>query len=233
MQRLREFTKVTQRLHNERMKYSVNPLCLFNSPANTYLKQEFKNPLRVTRNNKNEEKDIKVKSEKKDISDLLNKLDEDEIEKARKEEKDLLPSRSKNILPPITQSFVDRYESEIAPPKQLKEYHELGLKHKKILLKESQTLRVQYSADLLEASKMEKTVQHVSNMLIDFVNILQGQRDNVDDVNSCGKATLEFVKDTDGELALTIQRSESHSKSMMFLTVGLAFLLLLLDYITP
>lgn len=215
------------------MKYSVNPLCLFNSPANTYLKQEFKNPLRVTRNNKNEEKDIKVKSEKKDISDLLNKLDEDEIEKARKEEKDLLPSRSKNILPPITQSFVDRYESEIAPPKQLKEYHELGLKHKKILLKESQTLRVQYSADLLEASKMEKTVQHVSNMLIDFVNILQGQRDNVDDVNSCGKATLEFVKDTDGELALTIQRSESHSKSMMFLTVGLAFLLLLLDYITP
>lgn len=216
------------------MKYSVNPLCLFNSPANTTLKPEFKNPSTVTRNAKNEEKDIKGKSEKKDISDLLNKLDEDEIEKARNEEKDLLPSRSKKIvLPPINQSFVDRYESEIAPPKQLKEYHELGLKHKKILLKESQTLRVQYSSDLLEASKMEKTVQHVSNMLIDFVNILQGQRDNVDDVNSCGKATLEFVKDTDGELALTIQRSESHSKSMMFLTVGLAFLLLLLDYITP
>ena len=216
------------------MKYSVNPLCLFNSPTNTTLKPEFKNPLIVSKSSKDDLKDTTEKSEKKHISDLLNKLDEDEIEKARKEENDLLPSRSKKIiLPPINQSFVDRYESEIAPPKQLKEYHELGIKHKKILLKESQTLRVQYSSDLLEATKMEKTVQHVSNMLIEFVNILQGQRDNVDDVNSCGKATLEFVKDTDGELALTIQRSESHSKSMMFLTVGLAFLLLLLDYITP
>ena len=216
------------------MKYSVNPLCLFNSPANTTLKAEFKNPSIMTKSSKNDENSIKEKSEKKDISDLLNKLDEDEIEKARKEENDHLSSRSKkNILPPINQSFVDRYESEIAPPKQLKEYHELGLKHKKILLKESQTLRVQYSSDLLEATKMEKTVQHVSNMLIEFVNILQGQRDNVDDVNSCGKATLEFVKDTDTELNLTIQRSESHSKSMMFLTLGLALLLLLLDYITP
>ena len=216
------------------MKYSVNPLCLFNNPTNTTLKPAFKNSLIKAKSTQNGGQEMKEKSDNKDISDLLNKLDEDEIEKARKVENDLLPSRSKkDVLPPINQSFVDRYESEIAPPKQLKEYHELGLKHKKLLLKESQTLRVQYSSDLLEATQMEKTVQHVSNMLIEFVNILQGQRDNVDDVNSCGKATLEFVKDTDGELALTIQRSESYSKSMMFLTVGLAFLLLLLDYITP
>lgn len=222
-------------MQSQRLKYSINPFSLFTNNSNSTLKPEFKIPeiskFESDTKKKNEIEEI----DKKEFSNLLDKLDEDEKEKTKKNEKELLLSaRTKNTTPPtVQQSFVDRYESEIAPPKQLKEYQDLGLKHKKLLLKESKSLQVQYSTDLLEANKMEITVQKISNLLLDFVTILQGQREQVDDVNHCGKVTLDFVKDTDDELALTIQRSESHQRSMVLLTVGLGLLLLLLDYITP
>lgn len=223
-------------MQSQRLKYSVNPFTLFTNNSNPSIRPEFKNPeikkIKSGTKNNNGIED----TDKKDFSNLLDKLDEDEKEKekTKKIEKDLSTARTKSTAPlPVQQSFVDRYESEIAPPKQLKEYHELGLKHKKLLLKESKSLQVQYSTDLLEANKMEVSVQKISNLLLDFVTILQGQREQVDDVNHCGKVTLDFVKDTDDELSLTIQRSESHQRSMVLLTVGLGLLLLLLDYITP
>ena len=228
IQRLSVFTKTSQRLQNERLKYSINPLSLFTNNSNTTIKIEFKQP---EKQEKIKIKDIDYKKTRGEISDLMNKLHEDDEEATRKEQ---LAARTKlPVLTPLTQSFVDRYEAEIAPPKVRKEYETLGQKHKKILLKESKVLQHQYSEELLETTNMEKSVIKISNLLFDFVNILQSQRGLVDDVNSCGKVTIDYVKDTDSELLLTIQRSESHQKSMVFLTVGLALVLLLLDFITP
>jgi hypothetical protein len=221
-------------MQSQRLKYSINPFSLFTNNSNSTLKPEFKNP-QISKIKSDAVKNHEIEdTDTKDFSNLLDKLDDDEKEKSQKIDKELLLARTKSAAPPpVQQSFVDRYESEIAPPKQLKEYQELGLKHKKLLLKESKSLQVQYSTDLLETSKMEITVTKISNLLLDFVTILQGQREQVDDVNQCGKITLDFVKDTDDELSLTIQRSESHQRSMVLLTVGLGLLLLLLDYITP
>ena len=217
---------MTQKLQNERSKYSVNPLSLFTNKTNSTLKSRFKDSQKIIQ---------PLPSERKtnpDYGDLLNKLDDERIYGLNMEEE--MNSHVKlPVIAPLTQSFVERYESEIAPPKIFKEYEMLGLKHKKILLKESKVLQVQYSEELLETTKMERTVLKISNLLFDFVNILQSQRELVDDVNKCGKVTIDFVKDTDDELKLTIQRSESHSQSMVFLSVGLALILLLIDFITP
>ena len=48
-----------------------------------------------------------------------------------------------------------------------------------------------------------------------------------------GKAATELVQDTDKELALTLERTESHQATMVILAIGLAIGLLLLDFITP
>lgn len=219
---------MTQRLQNERLKYSVNALCLFTNTTNTSIITNFKKSLKT-------KKSIKSKDEKGDtnFSDLLNKLDDNEVDRTKK--KDFFLSITKKVPVPIqlSQSFVERYESEIAPMKVLKEYEKLGEKHKKILLKESKVLQVQYSEELLETTKMEKSVIKISNLLFDFVNILQSQRELIDDVNKCGKTTLAYVNDTDNELLLTIQRSQSHLQSMVVLYIGLSIVLLILDFVTP
>ena len=188
----------------------------------------------MSKKTKKNDSDLRT-SDGKYFTNLLDKLDNDSDSKKVNMEKDTntKTALSETLVPkPLPQSFVDRYESEIAPPKQLKEYHELGLKHKKLLLKESKSLQIQFSTELIEANKMEKTVQKVTNLLLDFVTILQGQREQVDDVNKCGKSTLEYVKDADDELSLTIERSESHQRSMLFLHLGFAFFLLLLDFLS-
>lgn len=186
---------------------------------------------------KSKKSDLDVSSAPgKDFTNLLDKLDSDNDTKKDSMEKDNITKTAKSessVPKTLPQSFVDRYESEIAPPKQLKEYHELGLKHKKLLLKESKSLQIQFSTELIEANKMEITVQKVTNLLLDFVTILQGQREQVDDVNKSSKSTLEYVKDADDELSLTIERSESHQRSMLFLHLGFAFFLLLLDFLSP
>jgi ABC-type Na+ efflux pump permease subunit len=135
--------------------------------------------------------------------------------------------------PPLPQSFVDRYESEVAPPAKLKEYQSIASKHKSILLKESKMLQAQYSEDLREAHKMEITVTQISSYLAEFVQILHSQRDAVEDIHSASKTATQHVKQTDSELTTTIERTESHQRSIVILVVGLALLLLLLDFVTP
>jgi hypothetical protein len=207
---------MSQRLQKEREKYSLNPFSLFSS--NTIAHKEISKKLFLENEKKNESK--------KDFSLLLNKLNKSGTKKA--ESIGALP-----IQTPLTQTFVDRYESEIAPPKKLNEYKSLGVKHKDILLKETKKLQLNYSKDMIETNKMEATVIKISNLLYEFVSILQTQREQVDDVNQTGKVSIDLVKETDVELLLTINRSENSLKSMIILTVGLGFILLLLDFITP
>ena len=216
---------MSQRLQTERLKYSVNALCLFTNTTNTSLKADFKKALSAKKTEV-----LRNDAKNTNYTDLLNKLD-DETDKT----KERFSTRTKKQpLPlPLPQSFVERYESEIAPPKVLKEYELLGAKHKKTLLKESKVLQIQYSEELLETTKMEKTVIKISNLLLDFVNILQSQKGLVDEINDSGRNTIDFVQDADDELILTLRRSESHQQSMVTLYLGLSFILLLLDFMTP
>lgn len=249
LQRLSAFTKRSQKLQKERDKYSINPLALFTTYTNsdnTEFLTEFhkennkiflKEQLQEKLNKRKEEKELNFK-ETKDFTQLLNKLDNNIENNNNNNDKYINKKNQTSTIsvltpPPLTQSFVDRYESEIAPPKKIIEYKSVALKHKENLLKESKNLHKKYSQDLLDANKIENNVTKISNLLFEFVSILQSQREQVDDVNNAGKTTIDYVKDTDNELMLTIERSESHQKAMMMLTVGLALLLLLLDFITP
>jgi hypothetical protein len=62
---------------------------------------------------------------------------------------------------------------------------------------------------------------------------VKGQREAIEDVREAAVDSTQYVKDTDEELLLTLERSQSHSRNMMILTVALAVLILFLDWITP
>ena len=70
-------------------------------------------------------------------------------------------------------------------------------------------------------------------MLSEFSHLLQSQSEIVDDVHSAAVYATDHVKQTDDELLLTIERSQSHTRNMAILTIGLAVLLLLLDLLSP
>ena len=217
LDRLGSFTKMSQRMQKEREKYSLNPLALLTA-ADTLATAPSSSSLSARGGRGQETEFVSV----------FNKLDTAKAASAA-----IATAGASGAAAPLTQSFVDRYEAEIAPPVRLKEYQAIARKHKEVLLRESKDLQSQYSEDLKEAHKMETTVGHISRLLTEFVQILQAQRDSVDEVHTAGKQATDLVKDTDHELQLTIERSESHSRTMTLLAVGLAFLLLLLDYVTP
>lgn len=142
------------------------------------------------------------------------------------------PSNTDKILN-LTSDFAERYESEIAPPQLLKKYNEIAVNQKKSLLNEAKILKIQYSEEKKNSINMESNAGEISNMLTDFVQILQSQRDGVEDLYESSKKATEHVHDVDNELILTIERSTSHQRYMTLLTVGLGLFLLLLDYLTP
>jgi hypothetical protein len=240
LDRLGSFTKTSQRMQKEREKYALNPLMLLSGTADELFggKGAPSSSRSVKGNSGTSKKTTNTSGHEpaNDFASVLNKLDgtTTAAPSGKNSNKSSSSSASSTApaLAPLTQSFVDRYEAEIAPPTRLKEYKSIATKHKEILLKESKDLQVQYSEDLKEAHKMEHTVGHISRLLMEFVQILQTQRDSVDDVHVAGKQATDLVKDTDSELQLTIERSESHSRTMVILTVGLAILLLLLDFVT-
>lgn len=133
----------------------------------------------------------------------------------------------------LSKSFADRYEDEIAPQSKLKEYNQLTEKHKLICEKDTKKLQENFNEDMQETCKMETTVEQISYLLTEFVNILQVQSEQVKDLEGTGKIATEHVLETDKELILTIKRSTSHQMNMIFLYISLALLLLILDYITP
>ena len=134
---------------------------------------------------------------------------------------------------PIDYSFVSRYEDEIASAAKIKEYKAIGTKHKESLMKEAYHMQTKFKNDIVEAKQVEQTVEGISNMLTQFTQILRGQTGLVDELYETALDATDFVSQADKELQLTIKRSTSHSRNIMFLALGLAVLLLLLDFITP
>lgn len=129
--------------------------------------------------------------------------------------------------------FSERYESEIANPKQMKQYKDFFEEHKELLVLENKELHEKFSEELAEAQSIEKSVQSIAYLLSDFTRILEQQNENIEDVHTDSKATSAFVHGADEQLLLTIERSKSSQRNMVIVTIGLSILLLLLDYLTP
>ena len=133
----------------------------------------------------------------------------------------------------IDTTFASRYEDEIAPASKINEYKAIGTKHKNSLMKEAYQMQNKFNNDILEAKQVEATVQGISQMLNEFTNILRSQSGYVDELYETAIDATDFVKQADDELQLTIKRSTSHSRNISMLAIGLALLLLLLDFLTP
>ena len=94
-------------------------------------------------------------------------------------------------------------------------------------------MHVRYSEELQNARKMESSVNAVGGLMTEFANILSEQSESLLEVHTEGKEATAHVKQSADELQLTIDRSESHGNNIVMLSVGLALLLVLLDYVTP
>jgi len=129
--------------------------------------------------------------------------------------------------------FVSRYEAEIASPQRIKEYANIATQHKESLLKETTVLRSQFDSQLTVAEGMEHNIEGVSSMLSEFLQIIETQTDQILDIRDVSKEATSSVTKTSDELDLTITRNQSYQTNMVVMIVGLAFLLLVLDFITP
>ena len=148
LERLSNFTKTSQRMQKEREKYSLNPLLLLSGDDDM---------MRSMSSSSSKTHATSNTSENNEFAAMLNKLDTKNVNNKNN------TSSSTNPPAQVTQSFVDRYEAEIAPPTRLKAYKSIALKHKEILLKESKDLQVQYryetilSEEYLTGSRPIKT----------------------------------------------------------------------------
>lgn len=130
-------------------------------------------------------------------------------------------------------SFSERYQSEIAPPIKMKEYEQFASKYKEELLYESKQMTIKYHEELQETYNMESTITSLYSMMNDFITVLQSQEDIIIDIHDTSKKTTTYVKETDKELILTIDRSKSYQMTIVSMIIGLSLFLLLLDSLTP
>ena len=131
------------------------------------------------------------------------------------------------------ETFAQRYIDEIAPSSKLREYEAVAVRHKDALMREARILKVRFSDDMQESQRMERTVGGIASMISEFVQLVEAQSEQVDTVGEVSQDATQSVKSADAELLLTLERSQSHQWSMIMFVLGMALLLLLLDFVTP
>lgn len=130
-------------------------------------------------------------------------------------------------------TFAQRYIDEIAPQSKMREYEAVAVKQKEVLVKEARQLKVRYSEDIQESQRMERTMNNITSMISEFVQLIESQTVYVDAIGEVSQDTTASVKSADAELLLTLERSQSHQWSMIGFILGMAFLLLVLDFLSP
>lgn len=219
--KLSAFTKQVQILHRERKRLSLDPLRIYSTDYDVYDDADG-NLLANT------------KAPQSRFSSLFDRSEGSTAATARgsRAKKSYHSGAGKGSTDRhISTSFVAKYEKEAGPASKLKLYDSLAAKHKAALVKEASSMQVKFSEDLQNATQMERTVNQIGDLLTEFASILQSQSGQVEEVNDDAKQTEEHVKSSKSQLQLTIERSEKNQKSIVFLSVGLALLLLLLDWI--
>jgi len=92
---------------------------------------------------------------------------------------------------------------------------------------------VQYSEEIQESQRMERTMNNITSMISEFVQLIESQTVYVDAIGEVSQDTTASVKSADAELLLTLERTQSHQWSMILFILGMALLLLLLDFLSP
>lgn len=144
-------------------------------------------------------------------------------------------STTKSVTAPtvVNSTFAERYVDEIAPTAKMKVYRNIAATHKESLLKEARIMQVRFSDDAQESARMEREVGRISQMLTQFVGLLEAQSEVVSDINESAKLATRSVTQAGTQLQQTIARTESGQWSMVLLVVGLSVLIVLLDAMTP
>ena len=155
-------------------------------------------------------------------------------------QQDLVPAESSASKPDAkgaseaqSDTFAQRYIDEIAPQSKMREYEAVAVKQKEVLVKEARQLKVRYSEDIQESQRMERTMNNITSMISEFVQLIESQTVYVDAIGEVSQDTTASVKSADAELLLTLERSQSHQWSMIGFILGMAFLLLVLDFLSP
>lgn len=134
---------------------------------------------------------------------------------------------------PQSDTFAQRYIDEIAPQNKMREYEAVAVMQKEVLVKEARQLKVRYSEDIQESQRMERTMNNITSMISEFVQLIESQTVYVDAIGEVSQDTTASVKSADAELLLTLERSQSHQWSMIGFIMGMSFLLLVLDFLSP
>ena len=140
-------------------------------------------------------------------------------------------TESKSIS--ANETFAQRYIDEIAPQSKMREYEAVAVKQKEVLVREARQLKVRYSEDIQESQRMERTMNNITSMISEFVQLIESQTVYVDAIGEVSQDTTASVKSADAELLLTLERTQSHQWSMISFIVGMALLLLLIDFLSP
>lgn len=224
LEKLSMFTKRTQRMSKEKDKFNTCPFSFF---RNDFSSTSFKMPEFKDSKNSSKNESKVDESSARPVSDAPTL----KVLKTKETTSSSATQQSSKVV--INYSLAQRYEDEIASTSRFEEYNALAQKHRSVLLREAQDLHHRFTSDMVEANKMEKTVNSLSSMLVEFVTILESQGDMVQFIHGAAGHATELVQQTDEELLLTLSRSRSHSRNMVLLSVGLGLLLLLLDFLTP
>jgi t-SNARE complex subunit (syntaxin) len=115
----------------------------------------------------------------------------------------------------------------------MREYEAVAVKQKEVLVKEAKLLKVRYSEDIQESQRMERTMNNIISMISEFAQLIEGQTTNVQNIGEVSLDTTASVKSADAELLLALERSQSHQWSMIGFILGMSFLLIVLDFVTP
>lgn len=143
-------------------------------------------------------------------------------------------SKKVDTMKVVSPDFADRYTSEIiGKVSQEKKLTEIAKKHKSRFMKESEYLSSKFSREIEEAHRMEQNVVVVTEMIGRFAQILSSQSDQVVEMHDSSASATSLVKQTEEELLLTVKRSETSQTTMTALILGLALLLLAVDFLTP
>ena len=133
----------------------------------------------------------------------------------------------------VKNSLAERLESEITTFSKMKEYEDIANKQKEDLFKENKRMRVKFSEGVQEAKNLERKISGISNMISEFLQILQSQSESVLDIHSNSKEATTQVKQTEGELKLTIDRTKSTTNMLISIILVFTLLLLLIDFFSP
>ena len=213
--RLERFAKNNKRMQRERERIcSRSPFRLFSAPSSSSSSSSWSSSSSSSSHIPASHHQQGGQSRAERQKEREKQEDEEEEEEARKR-------------------FAERYEGEVAKPAVLRQFDDIAARQKASLLKEASHLSQVFSQELALVTSAESTVESVAAMLGDFVALLSEQAEQVEEIAESGKATTEAVQHTAGQLQKTIDRTESHGRNMAFLAIGLALLLLLLDWITP